>query len=92
MKTKLKIFVFAALGAFVGDGFAGTFKHITVDGSFADWADVPLAYSQAQDTTNVVAYQKDLRGQRRKLSLSPFQYLWFGQSVYFQAEHLSGFG
>ncbi|HEU5123222.1 MAG TPA: DUF4832 domain-containing protein [Verrucomicrobiae bacterium] len=37
--------------------FAGTFHHIEIDGSFADWADVPLAYHQPQDVTNVVAYE-----------------------------------
>src|SRR5687767_2339408 len=29
----------------------GTFKRITIDGSFADWAGVPLAYSDASETT-----------------------------------------
>src|ERR1022692_3015706 len=47
----------ATLCAFTSGAFAGTFKHITIDGSFADWAGVPLAYSQVQDVTNVVAYQ-----------------------------------
>lgn len=35
------------------------FKHITVDGSFTDWTDVPLAYSQAQPPGDIVAF-KDL--------------------------------
>jgi hypothetical protein len=30
---------------------AGTFKHITIDGSFGDWAGVPVAYSDASETT-----------------------------------------
>src|SRR5688572_31956962 len=30
---------------------AGTFKRITIDGSFADWAGTPLAYSDASETT-----------------------------------------
>ena len=30
---------------------AGTFKRITINGSFADWAGVPLAYSDASETT-----------------------------------------
>ena len=46
-----------ALGAFVSGASAGTFKHIAIDGSFNDWVGVPLAYTQAQDTTNVVAYK-----------------------------------
>src|SRR5687767_11494347 len=29
---------------------AGTFKRITIDGSFADWAGTPLAYSDASET------------------------------------------
>jgi hypothetical protein len=43
--------------ALPGGAFAGTFKHIAIDGAFDDWAGVPLAYSQAQDTTEVVAYK-----------------------------------
>lgn len=36
---------------------AGVFRHINIDGSFSDWADVPLAYHHAQDVTNVIAYR-----------------------------------
>jgi len=36
---------------------AGTYKHITIDGSFGDWTGVPLAYTQTQDVFNVVAYK-----------------------------------
>jgi len=36
---------------------AATYTTITINGSFNDWAGVPLAYSQPQDTTNTVAYQ-----------------------------------
>jgi hypothetical protein len=59
MKTLnvLSILSAAVVCAFTGSAFAGTFKHITVDGSFADWTGVPLAYTQAQDVSNVVAYQ-----------------------------------
>jgi hypothetical protein len=35
-----------------------TYKHITIDGSFDDWAGIPVAYTQAQDTTNAVAYKE----------------------------------
>jgi len=35
---------------------AGTYKRITIDGNFADWAGVPVAYSQAPDTTSSIAY------------------------------------
>lgn len=31
---------------------AGTFKHITIDGSFADWAGVPPAYEDASEPGN----------------------------------------
>ena len=49
--------VLATAGMFGNGVFAGTFKHITIDGSFDDWSGVPLAYTQAQDVTGVVAYQ-----------------------------------
>ena len=35
---------------------AGTYKHITVDGNLSDWAGVPVAYTQAPDTTQSIAY------------------------------------
>jgi len=35
---------------------AGTYKRITIDGDFADWAGVPVAYTQPPDTTNSIAY------------------------------------
>ncbi len=35
---------------------AGTYKHITVDGNFSDWAGIPVAYTQAPDTTQSIAY------------------------------------
>jgi hypothetical protein len=30
---------------------AGSYKHITIDGDFSDWAGVPVAYTQPADTT-----------------------------------------
>ena len=30
---------------------AGTFKRIAIDGSFGDWAGVPVAYTDASETT-----------------------------------------
>ncbi|HYG23095.1 MAG TPA: DUF4832 domain-containing protein [Verrucomicrobiae bacterium] len=36
---------------------AGTFKHITIDGAFDDWAGVPLAHSQMLSVTNAVDYE-----------------------------------
>src|SRR5213076_1420337 len=39
-------------------GSAGTFKHITIDGSFDDWAGIPPAFTRSDpDTTTSVAYK-----------------------------------
>jgi hypothetical protein len=35
---------------------AGTYKHVTIDGDFTDWAGVPVAYTQPPDTTLTIAY------------------------------------
>ena len=35
---------------------AGTYKHITIDGDFSDWAGVPVAFTQPADTTLSIAY------------------------------------
>ena len=45
-----------SLAALLSTGLAvaahgGTFKHISIDGSFGDWAGVPLAYEDASETT-----------------------------------------
>ncbi|HYG23106.1 MAG TPA: Ig-like domain-containing protein [Verrucomicrobiae bacterium] len=40
-----------------GGAAAGTFKHITIDGSFGDWAGVPLAHTQEQGNTETIAYK-----------------------------------
>src|SRR5580700_7154753 len=34
-----------------------TFEHITIDGSFGDWLDVPLAYMAAEGPTNAIQYE-----------------------------------
>jgi hypothetical protein len=39
------------LTPFVAAAQAGTFKRISIDGSFADWAGVPVAYSDGSETT-----------------------------------------
>ncbi len=49
-------FLRPALAAFLAASFtaaahAGTFKRIAIDGSFGDWAGVPVAYSDASETT-----------------------------------------
>ena len=35
---------------------AGTYKTISIDGDFSDWAGVPVAYTQPPDTTLLIAY------------------------------------
>src|SRR5687767_1886542 len=46
-----------ATGLFCGGAFAGTFKTINIDGSFGDWAGVPLLESDPVDSpANVVDY------------------------------------
>jgi len=35
----------------------GTFKHVTIDGSFADWTGVPLAYTAPDGPTNAIEYE-----------------------------------
>src|ERR1051325_7812961 len=60
MKKKkfcLAAILIACISTLAGGVFAGTYKHITIDGSFGDWAGVPQAYTQAQDVFNVVAYK-----------------------------------
>ncbi len=53
-----RLAILAAVSSGLTSGaLAGTYKHITIDGSFGDWAGVPLAYTQEQDTTEVVAYK-----------------------------------
>ena len=35
----------------------GTFKTITIDGSFSDWAGVPIAYTAAEGDTNAITFE-----------------------------------
>ena len=53
---KLKIAVLQMAATFAFQSFAGTYKQIPVDGNFADWAGVPVAYTQDSDTTTSIAY------------------------------------
>src|SRR5262249_28070266 len=39
------------LASFAVTAQAGTFKRISIDGSFSDWAGVPSAYNDASETT-----------------------------------------
>ncbi len=59
MKTRMLLNLACGLaaGCILAGAHAGTFKHINIDGDFGDWAGVPLAYTQAQDVTNAVAYK-----------------------------------
>lgn len=46
----------AVVGLFPGGALAGTYKNITVDGNFADWAGVPLSASDPSDNPGSVDY------------------------------------
>jgi len=51
MKGSFPKFILAAWLTIGLSAGAGTFKRISIDGSFADWAGVPVAYSDASETT-----------------------------------------
>jgi hypothetical protein len=44
-------------GAVAQTAVPGTFKHITVDSSFGDWAGVPLAYTAPEGPANAIQYE-----------------------------------
>ncbi len=48
----------AALSAAALTAQAGTYKTITIDGSFGDWAGVPLAYEDPADSTDSADYRR----------------------------------
>jgi len=56
--TKLKILTILAvsLGGVISSAFAGTYANITIDGSFTDWADVPLAYTAPVGSSDAIQY------------------------------------
>ncbi len=62
-RSILRLACAVALGcAFGGSALAqtnvpGTFKHISIDGSFDDWAGVPLAYTAPIGPDNAIQYQ-----------------------------------
>jgi hypothetical protein len=61
-ETKSRLIQYCALtvaGAslFAFNAHAGTYKHITIDGSFGDWAGVPVAYSSAQNIAGNINYK-----------------------------------
>src|SRR5438128_257757 len=47
----------AGMSLFAFNAQAGTYKHITIDGSFGDWAGVPVAFSSAQNITGNINYK-----------------------------------
>src|SRR5258705_13932040 len=51
MKSSFPKFILAASLTIALSAGAGTFKRISIDGSFADWAGVPVAYSDSSETT-----------------------------------------
>lgn len=59
----LEILPAIALACFCGGSalaqtpVTSTFKHITIDGSFEDWAGVPLAYTAPVGPTNAIQYE-----------------------------------
>ena len=62
MKTAKTLFAFALAltGVFSVSAqvsVPGTFKHITIDGSFNDWTGVPLAYTVPVGPTNAIQYE-----------------------------------
>ena len=56
----------AGICLFGSSASAGTYKHITIDGSFGDWAGVPLAHTQEQVVFSGVAYKDVDRGDLTK--------------------------
>jgi hypothetical protein len=44
-------------GALAQTNVTSTFKHITIDGSFDDWAGVPLAYTAPAGPANAIQYE-----------------------------------
>jgi len=55
--ASLKLVAIAlSAGAALTTASAGTFKHVTIDGAFGDWAGVPLAVSDPADSPSVVDY------------------------------------
>jgi hypothetical protein len=62
MKAVTKIFLLGlacacALSASAQVSVPGTFKHITIDGSFDDWTGVPLAYTAPEGPANAIQYE-----------------------------------
>lgn len=55
-KIKVLAILIATLCAFTSGTFAGTYKHITIDGSFGDWTGVPLLHSDPLDNPTTVDY------------------------------------
>src|SRR5882672_4218379 len=55
-RLKIALLLMAAAFVFHPGAFAGTYKQITVDGNFADWTGVPVAYTQGPDTALSIAY------------------------------------
>jgi hypothetical protein len=53
------LFVVSAFGfgALAQTPVPGTFKHIAVDGSFGDWAGVPVAYTAPQGPADAIQYE-----------------------------------
>lgn len=55
--TLLTLACLGALGASAQTSVPGTFKHISVDGSFSDWTGVPVAYTATMGPANAIQYE-----------------------------------
>jgi hypothetical protein len=58
-KTFYALAMLSAFCVFGSGAVAGTFKHITIDGSFGDWTGVPVVDTEVDLTNSVVSF-KDL--------------------------------
>ena len=62
MKTMIKSLFFGfacacAVSASAQVSVPSTFKHISIDGSFADWTGVPLAYTATEGSADAIQYE-----------------------------------
>ena len=62
MKTMIKALFFGfacacAINASAQVSVPSTFKHIAIDGSFADWTGVPLAYTATEGSADAIQYE-----------------------------------
>lgn len=100
-KLKPLVSLMAVACLFCGGATAGSFKNITIDGSFGDWTGVPLAHSSPTNNNPSVVDYKDIYVANDDnylyirftlhASANPFTFL---QNIFLDADNngLSGFG